>query len=39
MGVPYDRFTEAFLSKISEYDFINMKDYERNDLLSAFPVD
>ena len=36
MGVPYDRFTEAFLSKISEFDFINMKDYERNDLIDGY---
>lgn len=36
MGVPYDRFTEAFLSKISEYDFINLEDYERNDIVDGY---
>jgi len=36
MGVPYDRFTEAFLSKITEYDFINLPDLERNDLIDGY---
>lgn len=36
MGVPYDRFTEAFLSKISEYDFINLRDFERNGLIDGY---
>ena len=30
MAVPYDVFTGAFLSKISEYDFVNMDSFERN---------
>lgn len=36
MSVPYDKFTEAFLSKITEYDFINLKDYERNSLVDGY---
>ena len=36
MGVPYDRFTDAFLSKITEYDFINLKDFERNHLIDGY---
>ena len=36
MNVPYDRFTEAFLSKISEFDFINLKDFERNSLIDGY---
>lgn len=36
MSVPYDRFTEAFLAKITEYDFVNMKDFERNSLIDGY---
>ena len=36
MSVPYDRFTEAFLSKITEYDFINLRDFERNGLIDGY---
>ena len=36
MSVPYDRFTEAFLSKVTEYDFINLCDYERNELVDGY---
>ena len=36
MSVPYDKFTEAFLSKITEYDFVNMKDFERNNLIDGY---
>ncbi len=36
MSVPYDKFTEAFLSKITEYDFINLKDFERNSLVDGY---
>jgi len=36
MTVPYDKFTEAFLSKITEYDFINMLDFERNSMIDGF---
>lgn len=36
MTVPYDRFTEAFLSKITEYDFIKMDSFERNRTIDGF---
>ena len=36
MSVPYDRFTEAFLSKITEYDFLTLRDYERNNLIDGY---
>ena len=36
MRVPYDKFTEAFLAKITEYDFVNMKDFERNNLIDGY---
>ena len=36
MSVPYDVFTGAFLSKITEYEFLKMTDYERNTQIAAF---
>lgn len=36
MSVPYDKFTEAFLSKVTEFDFIKMSDYERNSLIDGY---
>ena len=36
MSVPYDKFTEAFLAKITEYDFVNVKDFERNNLIDGY---
>ena len=36
MSVPYDVFTDAFLSKITEYDFVNMHDFERNSLIDGY---
>ena len=36
MSVPYDVFTDAFLSKITEYDFVNMRDFERNSLIDGY---
>ena len=36
MSVPYDRFTEAFLSKITEFDFVNLYDFERNGLIDGY---
>ena len=35
MSVPYDVFTDAFLSKITENDFVNMRDFERNGLIDV----
>lgn len=36
MSVPYDVFTNAFLSKITEFDFVNMKDFERNEIIDGY---
>lgn len=36
MSVPYDKFTDAFLSKVTEYDFIKMDDYDRNTLIDGY---
>ena len=36
MSVPYDKFTDAFLSKVTEYDFIRMDDYNRNTLIDGY---
>ena len=36
MSVPYDKFAEAFLAKITEYNFVNMKDFERNNLIDGY---
>jgi hypothetical protein len=36
MSVPYDRFTDAFLSKVTEYDYIKMSDYERNSMIDGY---
>lgn len=36
MIVPYDRFTEAFLSKITEYDFVTMTGFERNSMIDGY---
>ena len=36
MSTPYDVFTKAFLSKVTEYDFVNMDDFERNDTIDGY---
>lgn len=36
MSVPYDKFTDAFLSKVTEYDFIKMDDYNRSVLIDGY---
>lgn len=36
MSVSYDVFTEAFLAKITEYEFINLRDFERNHLIEGY---
>ena len=36
MSVPYDVFTGAFLSRITEYEFLKMTDYERNSQIDGF---
>lgn len=29
MGTPYDVFTESFLNKVNEYDFLSLPEYDR----------
>lgn len=36
MNVPYDVFTEAFLSKISEYDFLSLDEADRTAIVDGF---
>lgn len=36
MSIPYDKFTGAFLSKITEFEFVNMRDFERNSLIDGY---
>lgn len=36
MSVSYDVFTGAFLSKVSEFDFVNMRVFERNSLIDGY---
>lgn len=36
MSVSYDVFTDAFLSKVSEFDFINMGVFERNSTIDGY---
>lgn len=35
-SVPYDKFTAAFLSKITEYDFLGMNNEERIELIDGY---
>lgn len=36
MGFPYDYFTGAFLSKVSEYEFKNLLDWERQEVVDGY---
>ena len=36
MSIPYDRFTGAFLAKITEYDFLEMKESDRQDMIDGY---
>lgn len=36
MSVPYHKFTDAFLSKVTEFDFIRLSEYERNHLIDGY---
>lgn len=36
MSVPYSVFTGAFLSKVREYDFINMDQFSRDMLIDSY---
>jgi len=36
MSVPYDKFTEAFLAKICEFEFIELDDDERTEIVDGY---
>ena len=36
MSVPYDMFTGAFLGKVTEYDFISLDEYDRNNMVDGY---
>lgn len=36
MGIPYDVFIEAFLGKVTEYDFIRLDEYDRNNIVDGY---
>lgn len=36
MSVPYDYFTDAFLSKVSEYEFITLDEKDRQDIVDGY---
>ena len=36
MSVPYDAFIGAFLGKVTEYDFFNLDDYTRNNMVEGY---
>ena len=36
MGVSYDVFTNAFLGKVTEYDFIPLDQYDRNSIVDGY---
>lgn len=36
MSVSYDLFTKAFLAKVTQYDFVTMDAFERQDLVDGF---
>lgn len=36
MSIPYDMFVGAFLGKVTEYDFITLDEYDRNNLVDGY---
>lgn len=36
MGIPYDAFTGAFLSKISEFEFLKLEDNNRTEIVDTY---
>lgn len=36
MSISYDVFGDAFRDKASEYDFVNMRDFERNGIVDGY---
>lgn len=36
MGVSYDKFTGAFLGKVTEYDFLKLDPHDRNNIVDGY---
>lgn len=36
MSLPYDRFTDAFLLKVQEFEFMQLSDYERTHMVDSY---
>lgn len=36
MSIPYDIFTDAFLSKVSEYSFLKLSEYNRTKIVDGY---
>lgn len=36
MALPYDTFTDAFLQKVTEYNFLQLSDYDRNHMVDGY---
>lgn len=36
MSVSYDLFTGAFLGKVTEYDFLHLDEYDRNNMVDGY---
>ena len=36
MGVSYDKFTDAFLQKVTEYDFLTLDTYDRTHIVDGY---
>lgn len=36
MSVSYDLFASAFLCKVTEYDFIHLDEYDRNEIVNGY---
>jgi len=36
MSIPYDTFTDAFLSKTTEFDFADLDEYDRNTIVDGY---
>lgn len=36
MNIPYDSFVQAFLSKVTEYKFLKLVEYERDDTVRGY---
>lgn len=36
MSISYDLFANAFLGKVTEYDFIHLDEYDRNEIVNGY---